>query len=352
MLHECMEHALINDVTDMSEYHGFTYTGESGTYKVTSAMVDEKLQIARDAFEDMCDEYEVEMYEAERTFKHPQVKDVGGTADFIALGKYKNAPIVLIGDWKFGDGIQVYADNNKQGLFYGWLAWMDKAVAEFFDGVRQVGIVIIQPNNRDEDDVRVWVPEEDTDKIMNNYAVDFMRGHKNNRTGEKNPCAGDWCQFCPATVTCTRKTGALEASRRIKPESMEYKQVTEALALSEELKKWIKYVEEFAYDQACLGVKFDGYKLVDKKAARKWIDEDVTLDKIRKAKKITLEEGTTAKIKSPAQLEKVFKKKKLDFNPYKEQYHSTSSGTTLVRDTDPRDEVLTADSFKKLRDMM
>ena len=60
-------------------------------------------------------------------------------------------------------------------------------------------------------------------------------------------------------------------------------------------------------------------------------------EKIKKARLIKLEEGFDLKLKSPAQLEKLLKTKKLDFKKLYGQYvSSVSSGTTLALESDKR----------------
>lgn len=341
MLHNCMENMLLDEVDSPQACLGYEYTEAGVTYIVDQDHIDDKLTPAYDAFKELCKQYDLEEYEAETTMEYNEL--IGGTADFIAAGK----KVVVIGDWKFGDGIMVSPENNMQGIFYAWLASRD--VADMFKDAEKLVIVIIQPSNRGEDTLRIWEVPTDT---VNKYLLAFetkMLNAVDEATDECGPAvSGDHCKFCPATPICPEKTGLAAQSRRIKTDSLAHEEVSKALGLADEMEDWIKYVRKFAHEQAEEGVKFDGFKLVNKKAYRKWIDQDAVEKRVLAAKKLLKDECFESKFRSPAQIEKICKKKKVDFKWYAEQTHSTSSGTTLVRDSDKRSEIVPVAGLKAL----
>ena len=120
MLHDCMENILLGDKT-LSTCVGF----RRGKFVVTNDLVTEKLIPANNAFTELCEEYSLSEYEAEATMQRSDT--IGGTADFIAVGK----DVVCVGDWKFGDGISVSPDHSAQGLFYAMLA--RKEIPDLFE---------------------------------------------------------------------------------------------------------------------------------------------------------------------------------------------------------------------------
>lgn len=333
MLHDCMETILLDTDVEYSELRGFSYSGE----KVTQEHIDEKIIPAHEAFAELCEEYSLSEYEAEATMQRSDT--IGGTADFIAVGK----DVVCVGDWKFGDGISVSPDHSAQGLFYAMLA--RKEIPDLFEGRDRLVIAIIQPSNRGEDTLRTWETEM---AYLDCYEAEFMEAVRRAEEGGQKPMPGDHCKWCPAAPTCPAKTGLILQAQRLAP--TQQKTVSEALAVAEELDAWIKDVRAFAHGQMELGVKFDGWKLVQKRAINKWHDPDTVLGLVRKAKKLKIEDCVDSKIKSPTQLKKVCATKGIDFEKFEDYCSATSSGTTIARHSDKRPEYVAVRGLKALRD--
>lgn len=335
MLHDCMEHILLDDKTPQ-DFLGYKHEAET----VTQDMVDNKLTPALEAFQQLCKEYNLTDYEAETTMEYDDL--IGGTADFIAAGE----DVVVVGDWKFGEGIAVSPENSAQGLFYAMLA--RKKIPDMFEGRDRIVIAIIQPSSRGEDTLKVW--ETDTFAVAA-FEHDFFNAvmySENEGGGEPNP--GDHCKWCPAAPTCPAKTGLILKAQRLNPAQKDT--VSEALEVAAELDVWIKDVRKFAHEQMELGVKFDGFKLVQKRAYKKWHDEEGALTFIRNAKKLTLDECQTHTILSPAKLTAVCKKKGFDFDKLSTYCSATSSGTTIATAADKRPEYIAGGAMKALRDRL
>jgi heme-degrading monooxygenase HmoA len=105
------------------------------------------------------------------------------------------------------------------------------------------------------------------------------------------------------------------------------------------VKERIKAIEEFAYAEATAGRDIPGFKLVDKRATRRWKSE---ADVIEWAEKQGSEPYAKREILSPAQLEKEIAKtapkgKKKEAGAAIEPFtEKISSGTALVPVTDER----------------
>ena len=108
------------------------------------------------------------------------------------------------------------------------------------------------------------------------------------------------------------------------------------MSLVGELEDWCKGIRTTAQNSLEAGAVVPGWKLVQKRASRVWTDAEQVEDIIRKARSIKLEEGFAVTLKSPAQLEKVCKAKKIDFKKYNALIASVSSGTTLAPESDKR----------------
>jgi len=122
--------------------------------------------------------------------------------------------------------------------------------------------------------------------------------------------------------------------------------------MTKELEGWIKAVKKLAHEQAEAGVKIEGYKLVNKRATRVWNDVEAVMKKVRLAKKLKINEACDIKLKSPPQLEKLCKTKKVDFKNYSDYITAVSTGTTLVKEDDKRPEALPNLALKALADRL
>jgi len=72
------------------------------------------------------------------------------------------------------------------------------------------------------------------------------------------------------------------------------------------------------------------------------------MDKVRKMRKVKIEEATDMKLKSPPQLEKVLKQKDVDFKQFEDYIVSVSSGTTIAPESDKRAALLPAGALEEL----
>lgn len=327
LLHECMEEK-IGDGIDFADQllKGRTY----GTIELTSEMLTDKLVPAENALITLCDTYDITEFDVE-----PMVAvdaDIGGSIDYI--GSSRDGKTVLVADYKFGYN-RVDVEDNAQLLFYAWCASVEPDTADFFENAERVVIAVIQPTDDLEE-------ANFTQSIIRMNALDefetkFLKAVVAAEDVNSAPVAGDHCTYCRAAALCPAKTGlALKATRMT---GVKVAELATLIPMAEQLEKWIKEVKKVAHEQLELGTAIEGYKLVNKRAARVWTDQVAVEDTIRKAKKLKLTDGFDYKLKSPAQLEKVCKEKKIDFKKYSEYIASVSSGTTMAKASDKRSEV-------------
>jgi hypothetical protein len=159
-------------------------------------------------------------------------------------------------------------------------------------------------------------------------------------------CAGDWCRWCPAAVLCPEISGRAlqQAQIEFAPESgqlavvdadqLSPENLSRALNAFEKIEFWIAQVRAFAHQKVERGGGLPGWKLVGKRATRKWIDAEKAA---KEAFKIFREDAfTMPDLLSPAQLEKLGP----DAARFVEKRcQAISSGLTLVPDSDPRPAV-------------
>jgi hypothetical protein len=146
------------------------------------------------------------------------------------------------------------------------------------------------------------------------------------------------CRWCLAAPKCpAMRMKANDAARRVFSNALPYEpeELAETLDLLPILEGWIKNVREFAYEEAEKGHEIPNYKLVEKRATRKWRDEETaakTLDRLGV-------EAFERKLISPAAAEKALPKDMRD--TLDELTFKESSGHALVHDSDKRPAVKT-----------
>lgn len=250
---------------------------------------------------------------------HPELY---GTADYVCY--FKDTKTLHVVDYKHGAGIPVEVDNSPQLMYYGLGALhMNKFPIE------RIVLTIVQPRcYHHSGPIRSW----ETDPIT---MLDFASDLIDDAVATENPNAplhsGDHCRFCPAQPTCpeAQKTALIAKTAGFtNVEEFDTERLSKALTLVPQIKAWCKAVDEFAYKQASLGYNIPGFKLVDKRSTRSWVDG------FKPTMAIFDISWYDEKLKSPAQVEKLIPKDKkalLDKYIVKE-----SSGKTLVPCTDDR----------------
>ena len=326
-LHEVMEHLIAERLMAPQEALGKTYAD----IRITQELLNDKVLPAWDALNEIFDQYDVVEYMEESKVYFYDNSDIFGTTDVLA--KTADGRILVL-DFKFGDGVIVSPEDNEQLLFYAAAGMHTPDLMDFFEGATALTLGIIQPTPRSENTYSLH--DYDNIDMLVPFKQAIFDAVKTAARPDAEVKSGDWCRFCPALPFCPVKTGAARAAKLIKADDVE--QLAESLRLAEELEPWIKSVRALAHEQMEQGVKVDGWKLVDKRASRSWADEDAILDRLRKMKRIKLEEVTTVKLCTPPQLEKVCKSKSIDFSEFDKYIVKESTGTTIAHVSDKRKE--------------
>ena len=323
-LHNVMEQILLNGTPRANIAKTFTDTLQDG-YTITADHINERILPAYDAWGQLCKEYKITDFETEVECAYAD--DIGGYADVIAVNDTGD---VFVADWKFGMGIQVSPVNSHQGRFYGVAAQKDSCIKDFFAGAKRLNVVIIQPNDRGEDILKIWTTSIDA---LDEYERVFLDAVEKARSDNPGLCAGGHCKWCPAAAICPEKTGKALWALQYKPDDLE--QLSNNMAMVDELSNWIKAVEAAVISQLEVGADVRGWKLVDKRAMTKWRDEALVLKKL--ARKMHGKKNImTEKLLSPTQMLKKAKELEveIDIEPL---VHKVVSGTTLAAADDKRD---------------
>jgi hypothetical protein len=264
----------------------------------------------------------------------------GGSIDL--LGVSNDGKTILVVDYKFGHF--PVSPKTPQLKFYALAASVDPSTEIMFQRAERLVLAIVQPTNEEHPasvyDAHISILDDFEDEVYE--AIDAS----DRATADTAPIAGPECKYCPALAVCPAKNGTAIAALRLDPTNIDI--LSLALPMAEELKVWAKAVEVLAHQQAEVGMKIEGYKLVEKRATRVWNDPDAALLKVKRAKNLKLDEACDIKMKSPTQMEKLCKAKKIPFKPYQQYISAISSGTTLAKQDDKRPEALPIASLEEM----
>ena len=252
--------------------------------------------------------------------------DLGGTADFVTYSPTKK--LLRVVDFKFGAGLFVSADDNKQLKVYALGALL--AINRPVDTVE---VYIVQPRFEGAEPVRMQsFPAHD----LLEFAGDIAHAAKATRLPDAPFTAGPWCRktFCPNARQCPaleRMQHALVKQEFSDVVAYDPKKLADALTAIPLVEERIKAIKEFAYERAVAGDAIPGWKLVDKQPRRHWTNEKAV---VAWAKKRAIEPYEEPVVKSPAQLEKgLGKAEKAELAEFTAK---VSSGSTLVPESDKR----------------
>lgn len=198
-----------------------------------------------------------------------------GTGDCVIIAD----GVMEIIDLKYGKGVQVSAENNKQLMLYALGALHD------FDcvyDITSVRMTIFQPRidnysswEISVDELRSWAEE-----YLKPRAALAFEGE-----GEFQP--GTHCQFCRAKAVCKAFAEFnLEIAKYEfeSPELLTDNDITDILTRADMFKNWLKAVEEHALDQAVNHDKcWPGFKLVEGRSNRIYSDAQAVATRLLEA---------------------------------------------------------------------
>lgn len=267
-------------------------------------------------------------------------EDLWGTADYILFQKGNRLKVY---DFKYGKNVVEAEENEQMGLYV--LGAIEEFAGEAFDEIEQI---IVQPRVRHADGVvRRWVVPKD-------WLVQFRAKAHAAVDETKSPnarlVAGDHCRWCPAqsggcpaifaeAQAQTRADFSVEGPTETEIKAGELKGLPDAKLMTvEELGRalgWQDAVESFfsavkdrVREMLENGQAVPGWKLVEGRSNRKWRDEAAVVERYG----VQLGERLfEKKILSPAKLEAVVGKKKVDDLTFKPE-----AKRAVARDTDPR----------------
>ena len=288
----------------------------------TRSIDDEKVLEALDLFDNEFDPKGYALFDVEARVEFPWNKTIFGTADVI--GRLSDTKAFVL-DFKFGDGYQVEAEENQQLMFYAAAAlesghWSMK-------GRTDVELVIIQPPfiRRSMIDIR----------RLHDFSADLKRAVKLAQEPDAPLVEGDHCRFCPAKAICPLKTGAAERAVLVAIDKIGPEQIGHWMDVAQNLEDWASDVRKLTQKALEAGVLVKGWKLVNKRAQRSWVDEKAA----QAALAALAPDVSFTELVSPAQAEKALKAKKLKLPD--DLTVAVSSGLTIAEEADSRPAAVT-----------
>ena len=196
-----------------------------------------------------------------------------GTADCVIIAD----GLMEIVDFKFGMGILVDAEENPQLMCYG-LGALDQ-FGSIYD-VDTVRLTIFQPRR---DNLSWW--EISKDNLLRWADGVLKPAAELAFAGEGNFLCGKWCTFCRAKSTCRAR-----ADRNLELAGYDFapaplltdEDVEDILGRIDDLVSWANDVKEFALTQAIGGKVWSGYKLVEGKSNRRYVNDEAVAEAVEK----------------------------------------------------------------------
>ncbi|MBB4017618.1 hypothetical protein GGR16_002652 [Chelatococcus caeni] len=280
------------------------------------------------------DEYETEQ-RLDLSSVHP---DIFGTGDFL-LYRPSTHKLVIV-DYKHGKGVAVDPRENKQLMTYA----VGAALRYHNRGIDEVELIVVQPR-AEGDEVKTWKTDAVT---LLEWRFELEAAAKATEEPDAPLQAGEWCKFCPALPDCPANRARRAELARIEfaedgelklsePSTIAPERLAAILREAHLFKDWFRRVEEFAHAEATEGRMPPGFKLVAKRATRRWRDEDEAASYLSMVYGLDDEALYERKMLSPAKAETVIGKKNKD--DIKHLVVSKSSGTNLVPEEDKRPAV-------------
>lgn len=187
-----------------------------------------------------------------------------GTSDAVVIG----GGAIQVIDLKCGKGVKVSAEGNPQLRLYGLGAAGLFSDLYDFDTVR---MTIIQPRldhiSTEELPLKDLLEWAETIVVPRAQAAfDGMEVYE----------TGDWCRFCPAKATCRKRADhnleLAKADFKLPP-LLSDEEIADVLKRADELTHWVKDVSDYALAQALDGHEYPGWKLVEGRSVRKYVDD-------------------------------------------------------------------------------
>lgn len=232
------------------------------------------------------------------------IPDSFGTADCIII----KDDVMQVIDLKYGKGVPVSADWNKQLMLYGLGAL--RKYDTMYD-IKEVMLTIVQPRLNNISSWQISVAE------LTDWAVNELRPKAEMAyAGEGELSPGEWCKFCSVKSRCRALYNQQMEIAKLdfaNPEFLTDEEIADVVLRAPRLVEWANSVTDYASEKAINENKtWPGLKLVEGVSRRKWLKDEDEVARDLKAKHPELSDDQLydMSLKSLTAIEKLIGKKR------------------------------------------
>lgn len=181
--------------------------------------------------------------------------------------------ILHIFDLKYGERIEVSAIENTQLQLYALGFYQE---LEFLDAIKSIKLHVVQPRMYN---YSVW--EISIEELLN-FGDDVQKKALVALSENAPRIAGDkQCKYCKAKKECPALFNLTKKVLDISNQSISDNEAKFILDNKELIEDFMSSVKQNIFDKLANGDKFEGYKLVEDRAFRKWVDgaDNVLIEK-------------------------------------------------------------------------
>lgn len=271
-----------------------------------------------------------DLFEIEQRVSYADWVEGGfGTADAVII----KDGVIHVCDLKYGMGVRVDAEDNPQGMLYALGAYAENS---WIGDIHTARISIVQPRL---DHISEW--EISIDALLRWAEWAKQRAEETAEDDAPRVPGEKQCRFCRAKASCQSLSDMTEAvilsefddlDNMAKANTLSDAQMRVALEAKPLIESWLSAIESLVKGRLSDGGTFGGYKLVEGRSNRRWVNERDAETKLVEL----LDDKAFAprKIISPAQAEKALGKKRA--SDVADLIVKPSGAPTLARETDPR----------------
>lgn len=319
---------------------GLTFNG----FEVTEELFTDAIQPVLEHWDELDKSLGGIDFFSEQRVVFPGIENAFGTTDLIGTAKDRT----VVYDFKFGRGVAVDAEDNPQLKYYALAAMHTPATAQFFSPDKPVEVFIAQPMVNDGERFTRWVTSA---KQLEAFGVELRHAVETAMLPDAPLKMGPYCKFCSAKSGCPLYQNLAADARLLKHDAMK-EHLEEWLPQADMLIELGNFIKDLAHDQMEKGMPVRGWKLVQKRATRSWVDPEKALKHFAKMG-LPAADRYVKKIISPAQAETALKAARLPADLPAALVKKESSGTTLAPESDKRPAVaLPSEALKLLADRL
>lgn len=261
--------------------------------------------------------------------------DSFGTVDNSILGD----GTLEITDFKYGKGVEVSAQENKQMMSYAYGCYVKYSLV--FD-IERVRMNIYQPRINNIDSFEMSL--EDLLKWGEEVKPVALQAYQ----GKGDFLTGPHCQFCKMKSTCRAQAEEnLELAKHdfAKPPYLSDEEINEVLPLLDQLIGWANDLKKYAFEKALQGHIWEGFKLVAGRSNRAYADEDKIAAELQAIGYIN-EQLYNMKLKGLTDMQKLVGKSTMDDLEIEGLIIKPEGKPTLVPASDKRPAIASKESAK------